>query len=181
MSSATSATSATDDRTPPRRRPSRLREAVARRARAALVPVGGCVLALALLTGYTATGAAGEPAPEIQVSGGRIVQSPERVAAAYFEIRNTGDRDDTLVFADSPALGVSMLREPDTRKPGAVRRAKKVTIPAHSTLRMKRGGIHIAILDPPQLHPGERVSFNLWFTGRGRVGAEAIRSHLIDP
>lgn len=170
--------SATDDRTPPRRR---TREAVARGARAALVPVGGCALALALLAGYTATGAAGEPAPQIQVSGGRIVQSPERGAAAYFEIRNTGDRGDTLVFADSPQLGVSMLREPDRRKPGAIRRATKVTIPAHSTLRMKRGGIHVAVLDPPMLKPGERVSFNLWFSGRGRVGAEAIRSHLIEP
>ncbi|RNG26506.1 copper chaperone PCu(A)C [Streptomyces botrytidirepellens] len=170
--------SVTDDRTPPRRP---LREAVTRGARAALVPVGGCALALALLTGYTATGAAGEPVPQIEVGAGRIIQSPEQAAAAYFEIRNTGDKDDTLVFADSPQLGVSMLREPDRRKPGAVRRAKKVTIPAHSTLRMKRGGIHVAVLDPPMLKPGERVSFNLWFTGRGRVGAEAMRSHLIEP
>lgn len=74
-----------------------------------------------------------------------------------------------------------MLREPDRRKPGAIRRATKVNIPAHSTLRMKWGGIHVAVLDPPMLKPGERVSFNLWFTGRGRVGAEAIRSHLIEP
>ncbi|MFD7506643.1 copper chaperone PCu(A)C [Streptomyces sp. NPDC059850] len=170
--------SATDDRTPPLRR---LRDAVARGARAALVPVGGCALALALLTGYTATGAAGVPVPRIEVSAGRIIQSPGHVAAAYFEIRNVGDRDDTLVFADSPELGVSMLREPDKRRPGAVRWAKKVAIPAHSTLRMKRGGVHVAVLDPPMMKPGERVSFNLWFTGRGRVGAEAMRSHLIEP
>ncbi|AGP53302.1 copper chaperone PCu(A)C [Streptomyces rapamycinicus] len=153
---------------------------MARGARATLIPVGGCALALALLTGYTATGAAGEPAPEIRVSGGRIVQSNGQTAAAYFEIRNVGDRDDTLVFADSPELGVSMLRERDRKRPGTARRAKTVTIAAHSTLRMSRGGVHVALLDPPPLKPGQRISFNLWFTDRGRVGAEAVRSHLTE-
>ncbi|MER8161794.1 copper chaperone PCu(A)C [Streptomyces sp. NPDC094472] len=169
--------SATDDRTTPRRR---LRETVARGVRAALVPVGGCALTLALLTGYTATGAAGEPAPRIRVGDGLIVQSTGQTAAAYFEIRNIGDTDDTLTFADSPELGVSMLREPDRKRPGAVRRPKAVTVRAHSTLRMSREGIHIALLDPPRLRPGRRVSFNLWFSVRGRVGTEAMRSHLTD-
>ncbi|GAA2338403.1 copper chaperone PCu(A)C [Streptomyces violaceusniger] len=137
--------SATDDLTAPRRR---LREAMARGARATLIPVGGCALALALLSGYTATGAAGEPAPKIRISGGRIVPSNGQTAAAYFEIRNVGDRDDTLVFADSPELGVSMLRERDRKRPGTVRRAKAVTVPAHSTLRMSREGIHVALLAP---------------------------------
>ncbi|MCD9586446.1 copper chaperone PCu(A)C [Streptomyces samsunensis] len=169
--------SATDDRTTPRRR---LRRTTARGVRAALVPVGGCALALALLTGYTATGAAGEPTPRIRVSGGRVVQSTGQTAAAYFEIRNVGDTDDTLIFADSPELGVSMLREPDRKRPGTVRRPKAVTVRAHSTLRMSREGIHVALLDPPTLRPGQRVSFNLWFSVRGRVGAEAMRSHLTD-
>ncbi|GAA2314451.1 copper chaperone PCu(A)C [Streptomyces violaceusniger] len=169
--------SATDDRTAPRRR---LRETTARGIRAALVPVGGCALALALLTGYTATGAAGEPTPRIRVGFGRIVPSNGHTAAAYFTIRNVGDTDDTLIFADSPELGVSMLRAPDRKRPGTVRRPKAVTVRAHSTLRMSREGIHVALLDPPTLQPGQRVPFNLWFSVRGRVGAEAVRSHLTD-
>ncbi|MGO4417449.1 copper chaperone PCu(A)C, partial [Streptomyces sp. MCAF7] len=140
----------------------------------ALVPVGGCALALALLTAYTATGAAGEPAPEIRISGGRIVQPTGQATVAYFEIRNVGDTDDTLIFADSPELGVSVLRAPNGKRRGTARLAKAVTLPAHTTLRMTRRGIHVGVLDPPPLKPGQKVPFSLWFTDRGRVEAEAV-------
>ncbi|MGW2331451.1 copper chaperone PCu(A)C [Streptomyces sp. NPDC001700] len=152
----------------------RLRAALARGARAALIPAGACAVALALLTAYTATGAAGEPVPKIRVNVGWILQPAGQPAAAFFEIRNTGNIDDTLVFADSPALGVSMLRKPDRKQPGTAQRARRVAVPAKSTVRMAEGGIHIAVLDPPALRPLARVPFNLWFEGRGRVKAVAV-------
>ncbi|MFI0820115.1 copper chaperone PCu(A)C [Streptomyces sp. NPDC021098] len=172
MSSATADHPPADvDRPGPGRR---LRAALVRGARAALIPVGACVLTLTLLTAYAATGAAGEPVPKIQVSTGWILQPAGQPAAAFFEIRNTGDIDDTLLYADSPALGVSMLRKPDRKQPGTAQRARRVAVPARSTVRMAEGGIHIAVLDPPALRPLARVPFNLWFEGRGRVKAMAV-------
>ncbi|WP_239148928.1 copper chaperone PCu(A)C [Streptomyces sp. SID12501] len=73
----------------------------------------------ALLVGYTAAGAAGHPPPRIAVVDARILAVPAGAGAtrAYFEIRNTGSSKDTLLYADSPELGISMLRR--TANPSA--------------------------------------------------------------
>lgn len=169
----------TDTASPPRPAPDGA-EPRGARARRALPPpalAGFLVLPVVLTaTSYAVGRAAGPVAPTIHRSvpqdgtGGMDTHGMGPLGHSAWK----RDTDDTLVLADSPQLAVSMLREPDGNQPGATRRAKRVTVPAHSTLRMAQRGIHVAVLDPPPLKPGQKVSFNLWFEDRGRVGAEAV-------
>lgn len=87
-------------------------------------------------------------------------------AVAYFEIRNTGAVGDTLLYADSPEAGISMIR---TTGPGRTERVTSVRVPAGSSVRMAPGGLGVVILDPPALAPGATVEYNLWFRYSGRV------------
>ncbi|MEU1402837.1 copper chaperone PCu(A)C [Streptomyces sp. NPDC005728] len=93
-----------------------------------LAPLGACVGALTLLVAYTGSGAAGDPPPRISVVDSRLV-APAGAAStvAYFEIRNTGAVGDTLLYADSPEAGISMLR---TTGPGRTERVRSVRVPA---------------------------------------------------
>ncbi|MGW7041422.1 copper chaperone PCu(A)C [Streptomyces avermitilis] len=138
-------------------------------------PLGACCGALALLVAYTATGAAGDPPPRITVVDARILAPVNtRSTAAYFEIRNTGASPDTLLYADSPDLGVSVLRR-TVRDSGSGRTdpVGAVDIPAGGTVRMAPGGLGVVILDSPALRPGRRVRYNLWFRYSGRVPVQA--------
>nr|WP_241267303.1 copper chaperone PCu(A)C [Streptomyces scabichelini] len=143
--------------------------------RSAAAPLGACCGALALLVVYTATGAAGGPPPRITVVDARIVAPVNAGStAAYFEIRNTGAARDTLLYADSPELGVSVIR-PAGRESGSAStdRVRAVDVPAGGTVRMAPGGLGVAILDPPALKPGQKVRYNLWFRYSGMVGVQA--------
>ncbi|MFI5674312.1 copper chaperone PCu(A)C [Streptomyces cellulosae] len=139
-------------------------------------PLGASLGALALLVAYTATGAAGDPPPAIRVVDARIVAatSGSGSASAYFEIRNTGPSKDTLLYADSPALGISMLRRTVPRK-GTERtdRVRAVDVPAGGTVRMTPGALEVAILDPPVLKAGQKVPYLLWFRRSGKVVVRA--------
>ncbi|MFJ8469714.1 copper chaperone PCu(A)C [Streptomyces swartbergensis] len=123
-------------------------------------------------TGYTATGAAGDPPPRIEVVEARIIAPMgARSTAAYFEIRNTGSSPDTLQYADSPDLGISIIRRTVRRTgTGRTEPAWAVDVPAGGTVRMTPGGLGVVILDPPALKPGQSVRYNLWFRYSGRVG-----------
>ncbi|WP_329214136.1 copper chaperone PCu(A)C [Streptomyces sp. NBC_01485] len=143
-------------------------------------PLGASFGALALLVAYTATGAAGDPPPRIRVVDARIVAaasdpgSGSGSATAYFEIRNTGPSKDTLLYADSPALGISMLRRTVSLN-GSERtdRVGAVDVPAGGTVRMTPGGLEVAILDPPVLKAGQKVPYLLWFQESGKVSVRA--------
>lgn len=144
--------------------------------RAAAVPLSACGAALALLTGYTATGAAGGPPPRIEVVDARIMApTGARSTAAYFEIRNTGSSPDTLQYADSPELGISIIRRTVRRTgTGPTEPARAVDVPAGGTVRMAPGGLAVVILDPPALKPGQTVRYNLWFRYSGKVGVRVL-------
>ncbi len=131
--------------------------------RAAAVPLGASCAALALSTGCTATGAAGDPPPGIEVVDARIIAPMgTRSTAAHFEIRNTGSSPDTLRYADSPDLGISIVRRTVRRTgTGRTEPAWAVDVPAGGTVRMAPGGLGVVILDPPALKPGQTVRYNL--------------------
>ncbi|MFF1601358.1 copper chaperone PCu(A)C [Streptomyces mirabilis] len=144
--------------------------------RAVAPPLGASCAALALLVVYTATGAAGDPPPRITVADARIMAAPagSGSTAAYFEIRNTGRSKDTLLFADSPELGVSILRR-TARRNGTERTDPvwAVDVPAGGTVRMAPGGLGVVILDPPALRAGQKVTYLLWFRQSGKVAVRA--------
>ncbi|MFF8732434.1 copper chaperone PCu(A)C [Streptomyces sp. NPDC015171] len=132
-----------------------------------LAPLAACAGALALLVVYAESGAAGGAPPRISVVDARLVAPPGAASAiAYFEIRNGGAAGDTLLHADSPAAGISMIR---TTGPGRTERVRSVRVPAGGRVRMAPGGLGVVILDPPALAPGAVVDYNLWFRYAGRV------------
>ncbi|MFJ7996076.1 copper chaperone PCu(A)C [Streptomyces sp. NPDC096310] len=143
---------------------------------AVMPPLGACVGAPALLVGYTATGAAGDPPPRIRGVDARIIAAPAHSGStrAYFEIRYTGPSKDTLLYADSPELGIGILRHSVSRN-GAERTDSVwvVDVPAGGTVRMEPGGLCVVILDPPVLKAGQQVSYLLWFRQSGKVAVRA--------
>lgn len=140
-------------------------------------PLGASMGALALLVAYATTGAAGDPPPRIRVVDARVIAAPAGSGStvAYFEIRNSGPSKDTLLYADSPELGVSMVR----RAVGAGRTdaVGAVGVPAGGTVRMAPGGLGVVILDPPVLTVGRTVAYTLWFRESGRV---VVRAKVTD-
>ena len=144
--------------------------------RAVAAPLGASCGALALLVAYTATGAAGEAPPRITVVDARIIAAPagSDATAAYFEVRNAGSSKDTLLYADSTELGLSMLRR-TVRRTGTGRTDPvwAVDVPAGGTVRMAPGGLGVVILDPPELKAGQTLPYTLWFRQSGRVVVRA--------
>ena len=144
--------------------------------RAVAAPLGASCGALALLVAYTATGAAGEPPPRITVVDARIIAAPagSGSTAAYFEVRNAGSSKDTLLYADSPELGISLLRR-TVRRTGTGRAdpVRAVDVPAGGTVRMAPGGLGVVILDPPELKAGQTLPYTLWFRQSGGVVVRA--------
>ncbi|MGW1364982.1 copper chaperone PCu(A)C [Streptomyces chartreusis] len=131
---------------------------------------------MALLVAYTATGAAGDPPPRIRVVDALIVAASAGSGStrAYFEIRNTGPSKDTLLYADSPELGVSMLRRTVGRDGTEIADpVRALDVPAGGTVRMAPGGVGVVILDPPALTVGQEVPYFLWFEQSGMVSVRA--------
>jgi len=144
--------------------------------RSASAPLGASCGALLLLTAYTATGAAGDAPPRIVVDSARVVAVPagSDSTAAYFEFRNAGSSQDTLLYADSTELGISVLRR-TVRRTGPRRTDPvwAVDVPAGGSVRMAPGGLGVVILDPPELRAGQTLPYTLWFRKTGRVVVRA--------
>ena len=125
----------------------------------------------------TATGAAGDPPPRITVVDARVVAAPagSDSTVACFEIRNTGPSKDTLLYADSTELGISVVRR-TVRRTGTGRTDPvwAVDVPAGGPVRMVPGGLGVVILDPPVLTAGQTVPYALWFRQSGRVAVQAV-------
>lgn len=136
-----------------------------------LAPLSACAGALALLVAYTSTGAAGDPPPRITVVNARLIAPGNATStAAYFEIRNSGSSGDTLLYADSPEVGLSVIRR-TVRKTGTRRTEPvwAVPVPPGDSVRMTPSGLGVVILDPPPLTPGTVIRYNLWFRYTGKV------------
>ncbi|WKX73515.1 copper chaperone PCu(A)C [Streptomyces sp. XD-27] len=143
--------------------------------RAALAPVAASVLALAGLTAWAATGAAGSPAQPSVIAARMLVPTNPDVTAAFFDLRNDGGVDDELVRVTSPETGRAMLSRTVVRKgAGAMRMVPSVALPAGGTVRMSASGVDVMVEDPPRLRVGERVPFVLHFRDSGQVRVEAV-------
>ncbi|MCZ4119456.1 copper chaperone PCu(A)C [Streptomyces sp. H39-S7] len=144
--------------------------------RAALLPVATCVAVLALLTAYTATGAAGESPARITVTDARVFRPANTEAtAALFTVQNSGGTADTLLSVDSPVLGPGMLTRTVVRDgAGRMTPAGPVAVPAHGAVTMDPAGLDVMIQRPPRLPLGERIPFVLRFRNSGEVRVEAV-------
>lgn len=114
-----------------------------------------------VLVGCTATGT-----PDIRL--GDDAQAAEPVAGSsqiVLELRNTGDGDDVLLEATTPAaLGVEfhLTRIEDGR--ATMSELEDVEVPAGDTVRFRPGGLHLMMVVPDEtVVLGERFDVTLRF------------------
>jgi copper(I)-binding protein len=147
-------------------------------ARSALIPLAAAAVALAGLTVYTASGAAGLPPARVTVSRARVfVPSTSEVTAAFFSLRNTGGTAARLVSVRSPWGTAMLTRSVVVRGGGRMQRLRDLAVPVGRTVTMTPEGTDVMVPHPPHLTPGQRLAFRLGF-GDGttlRVTAVVVR------
>ncbi|MFJ8563613.1 copper chaperone PCu(A)C [Streptomyces sp. NPDC093514] len=140
----------------------RVREAV----RAAVVPVAACAVALAGLTIWTSTGAAGSP-PQIAAGNGRVFlpYGKSRDTAAFFDITNIGGADDQLTGVTSPAVEDARLSRHRSSGLGAdtMGMTGSVRISAGGTLTMSPFDVSVMARTRTGWKAGDIVPFVLHF------------------
>lgn len=138
-------------------------------ARRAALPA---VLALAASTACGTTAAA----PRIVVSNAsiRLPAGPD-VTAGYLAVRNDGDRADRLVQVTAPAARqVQIHRTVDTGHGTTMRRVPSLPIPAHDTVRLNPGGVHLMLMRPHGLRAGKITRLTLRFATAGTITTTAL-------
>ena len=133
-------------------------------AAVALASAAGC--------GADASTASG---PRIKVSGAyvRMPASPD-VTGGYLTIRNDGDRADRLTAVSTPAAKMTQIHRTTKTDHGmTMRRMKTLPVPAHKTVRLAPGGIHLMLMHPHGLRTGHQVRLTLTFATSGKVTTTA--------
>ncbi|MFJ6483612.1 MULTISPECIES: copper chaperone PCu(A)C [unclassified Streptomyces] len=146
--------------------------------RAAIVPVVACALALAGLTAWTSTGAAGSP-PQIAAGNGRVLlpDGSGRDTAAFFDITNIGGADDQLIEVTSSGVEKTLLsrRESSGLGPDLVRTAAPVRVPAGGTVTMSPLDLSITTrAKETRWEAGDMVPFVLHFRYSAPVEVVAV-------
>lgn len=108
--------------------------------------------------------------PEIAITGAwsRATVAGQSSAAAYLTITNNGDADERLLKVSTP-IGQSSLHS--TSMENGVMRMRPINvlvIPAHSSVELKSGGMHIMIMGVKQpLQAGSAFPLTLDFDRSG--------------
>ncbi|SFD20568.1 copper chaperone PCu(A)C [Streptomyces aidingensis] len=107
-------------------------------------------------------GGGGGGGPELTVADAFVPQPVnDDLAAGFLTVRNTGDADDALVSATTPAAAsVELHRTVDN----AMRQVDSLPVPAGGTLELRRGGDHLMLVDlSTTLTEGDTVTLELRF------------------
>ncbi|MDX2706918.1 copper chaperone PCu(A)C [Streptomyces sp. PA03-6a] len=110
-----------------------------------------------------ATACSGSPdGPELTVSGAYIPQPTlADMAAGYFTVSNTGDRDARLTSVTSDLSGDITLHSTEDNR---MRRVTSFTVPAGGRLTLALGGNHLMLTNlEHKPAAGEQVSLRLHF------------------
>jgi hypothetical protein len=121
----------------------------------------------------------GKPAPptlkaefgNIRITDG-FAYSPitQESGAAYFTIRNTGDKPDTLVSVTSPIAKSAMIHGTMQSGGAGMAMIERLPIPPGEEVTLKPGGTHLMFEQLSQLpKPGERMPVTLIFSRSGRI------------
>jgi len=137
------------------------------------------VAGAACLAAVTAAGLAGcaaragaDPAMELTSAYVPVPQAPG-MTVAYVVIRNNGPAD-RLVSARTSDGGRVQFRA----APGAAVAVRSVPIPAHATLRLAPGRVHMVITGAGPLHGGKAITLTLVFA---RAGPLSVLAQVINP
>ncbi|MFD6937573.1 copper chaperone PCu(A)C [Streptomyces goshikiensis] len=146
---------------------------------AAIAPLAACSVALAGLTVWTASGAAGSP-PRIAAGNGRVFlpYGNSRDTAAFFEVTNIGGGEDRLTRVTSPSdsVGRTMLSRHESSGRGAdtMRMTESVRVPAGATLAMSPFDVSVMTRMNSRWRAGEVVPFVLHFRHSAPVEVLAV-------
>jgi copper(I)-binding protein len=144
-------------------------------AGSALIPLAAAGVALAGLTVYTASGAAGLPPARVTVSRARVfVPSTSEVTAAFFSLRNTGDTAARLVSVRSPWGTAMLTRSVVVRGGGHMERMDDLTVRPGSVVTMTPEGTDVMVPHPPHLTLGQRLAFRLGFADGTTLRVTAV-------
>ncbi|MFI1648372.1 copper chaperone PCu(A)C [Streptomyces avidinii] len=168
-------TQSPSEQIPDRWRPTgrRVREGV----RAAAVPVVACAVALAGLTIWTSSGAAGSP-PQIAAGNGRVFlpYGDSRDTAAFFDITNIGGAEDRLTGVTSPDVEKALLSRHRSSGAGAdtMEMTGSVRISAGGTLAMSPFDVSVMARTRTGWEAGDVVPFVLHFRHSAPVKVFAV-------
>ncbi|MGZ9928542.1 copper chaperone PCu(A)C [Streptomyces sp. NC-S4] len=146
--------------------------------RTAIAPVAACALALAGLTAWTSSGAAGSP-PQIAAGNGRVIlpDGNGRDTAAFFDITNIGGADDQLTDVTSSGVEKTLLsrRESSGLGPDLLRTAGPVRVPAGGTVTMSPFDLSVTTrTKEARWEAGDMVPFVLHFRHSAPVELMAV-------
>ncbi len=136
------------------------------------------VLALGLTVFFTAgCGQKSSKEYDLNIKGAWVMEVPETqtMSAAFMEISNNGSSDEVLMSANAEIAGTTelheMINENDQMK---MRKIDSISIPAGGSVELKRGGLHVMLIDLKKLPvAGEKVMITLHFKGSGEIVVEA--------
>jgi copper(I)-binding protein len=132
-----------------------------------LVISGAYVRATAAASGgMMATPAATQPAGGMGGMGGMGA-----VSAAYFQIKNTGDKADQLVSVTCDVAGVAELHMTTVKDNVAqMQPVSAVEVPANGSAELKPGGYHVMLMQlKKDLVAGQTVTLTLTFKSGARL------------
>ncbi|MFA9444923.1 copper chaperone PCu(A)C [Egicoccus sp. AB-alg6-2] len=113
--------------------------------RRATLPVLLLLVAVTVLVGCTR----GEP--DIAVSPAQAGAPAAGSSQVVVEIRNSGEGDDTLLGASTPAAaGVEMHLTEVTDGRASMRQQETVAVPSGDTVRFRPGGLHLMLVVPDE-------------------------------
>ncbi|MGP3990994.1 copper chaperone PCu(A)C [Streptomyces sp. 3N207] len=144
-----------------------------RRSLGAVALGAALTLALAACSSDDKEGAAkGDGRPELKVSGAYVPQPPTKeMAGGFLTVRNGGDQADKLTSVSSDVAGKVELHRTVKQQ---MQQVKSLTVPAHGTLRLERGGNHLMLMELERKPvKGQTVTFVLHFARSGSVTVKA--------
>jgi periplasmic copper chaperone A len=136
------------------------------------------VAATALLAGCGGGASQAPATPSLTVADAwvRPPMGPDRPAAGYLVITNTGGAADALLGATSPVSMRVELHETSMDSSGmaGMHPIDRLDIPAGATVRLEAGGYHLMLMDVgDKLPTGGTVELNLEFEKAGNIAVVA--------
>jgi copper(I)-binding protein len=136
------------------------------------------IVATALLAGCGGSASEAPAAPSLTVSDAwvRPPMGPDRPAAGYLVITNTGVAADALLGATSPVSMRVELHETSMDSSGmaGMRPIDRLEIPAGGTVRLEAGGYHLMLMDVgDKMQVGGTVELQLEFDKAGTMAVVA--------
>lgn len=118
---------------------------------------------------------------EIQVLDAWVQAAPPgvKVLAAYLEIKNTGEKPQTLVGVSSPAFDqIGIHKTVMHGNMAHMEHLKELAIPPRASVTMKPGGLHLMLMDGKKpLSAGDQVPMTLVFKNGDKAAFTAkVRS-----